>query len=191
LAASKEATVAAASWLKFVYLSQFSRPRAGRQLFRLIKSRHVRRIVEVGISDIDRTVKLVSVAQRFAGGHPTIYSGLDPFDARPVDFPTLTLKQAHRQMQATGAQVRLVPGDPGRSLATIANAHQHTGLLVISAGVSDASLARAWFYVPRMLDATSVVLRESVDERGERAFAAISAAQIAELAGGNADRRAA
>ena len=101
------------------------------------------------------------------------------------------LKQAHAELQATGAQVRLVPGEPGRALASVANAHQHTGLLVISAIVDDSSLSAGWFYVPRMLDATSVVLRERVDSASEAVFEMLSAQQIVALASRPAGRRAA
>lgn len=183
--------MAAATWLKFVYLSRIAKPRAQRQLYRLIKCQQVRRIVEVGVSDIGRTALLVSVAQRFAGDTPVAYTGLDSFDTRPADAPRLTLKQAHCQLQATGAHVRLVPGDPGCTLAAVANAHQHTGLLLISAGVSDSTLLSAWFYVPRMLDAKSAVVRERMDEAGEPVFDLISAEQITEMAAEKAGRRAA
>src|SRR5262245_33041257 len=98
-----------------------------------------------------RTTRLIEVAQRYAIDQKVFYTGLDWFDARSKELAPLSLKQAHCALQATGAQVRLVPGPPGHSLATVANAHQNTDLIILSPAVSDDDLKRAWFYVPRML----------------------------------------
>ena len=183
--------MAAASWLKYVRLAYFSQPPSERELYRLVKRHKVCRLVEVGVGNIERTAALVLVAQRYAADGQVAYTGVDWFDARSAELPRLMLKQAHARLQSTGAKIRLVPGEPGRSLAGVANAHQHTGLLVISAAVADSSLDTAWFYVPRMLDEHSIVLRECLDEAGELAFERLPAAKIAELAGPAAGRRAA
>ena len=190
-AANKEVAVAAVSWLKYVRLTLFSKPRSERQLYRLVKLHSVGRIVEIGIGSIARTMSLVGVAQRYASDGKVAYAGLDWFEARTAELPRLTLKQAHSQLQATGAQVRLVPGEPGRSVATIANAYQHTGLVLISAAVDDSDLADSWFYVPRMLDGTSIVLRERYDEAGEPTFEMVEHEQIVAWAGCSRGRRAA
>jgi hypothetical protein len=189
--ANKEVTVAAVSWLKYAYLAHFSKPRTERQLYRLVKLHKVCRIVELGVGSLERTRELVAVAQRYADQGKVSYTGLDWFEARAAELPVLTLKQAHCELQATGATVRLVPGEPGRSLASVANAHQHTGLVLISAAVSDASLSPAWFYLPRMLDPHSVVFRERLDESGEPAFDELSHERLVQLARGGGVRRAA
>lgn len=183
--------MAAVSWLKYAYLAFFSKPRTERQLYRLVKLHSVNRIVEVGVGGIERTTALIGVAQRYAEGGKVAYTGLDWFEARAKELPRFTLKQAHAQLQATGAQVRLVPGEPGRSLVTVANAHQHTGLILVSAAVDDNSLAASWFYVPRMLDPTSLVLRERHDADGQPVFHLLDHEQIVEWAGRTATRRAA
>ena len=74
--------------------------------------------------------------------------------------PGLSIKEAHRLLKATTAQVQLIPGDP-RTLARAANALQNQDLVIISAEHDDAALAGAWFYLPRMLHADSVVYRET------------------------------
>ena len=119
------------------------------------------------------------------------YTGLDWFDARRDDLPKLTLKQAHRELQATGATVRLVPGEPSRSVASIANAHQHTGLLLLSSPVPDSSLAPAWFYFPRMIDAESVVLRERIDVANRPTFELLNHSLLAKQAATLGERKAA
>jgi len=183
--------VAAAGWLKYVYLTCASQPKAERPLYRLVKRHKVCRIVEVGIGRIERSARLVEVAQRYARGQAVAYTGLDWFDARPKEMAALSLKKAHCGLQATGAQVRLVPGPPARSLAAVANAHRGTGLLLISAAVTDDDLAAAWFYVPRMLTAHSAVLRESLNAEGQWSFAQLSLDRIAERVNQTGSRRAA
>jgi hypothetical protein len=191
LAANKEVAVAAASWLKYAFLAHFSQPRTQRQLFRLIKAHRPLRLVEVGIYNVERTTAMIAVAQRFAKGESVSYTGLDWFDSRPDDLPRLTLKQAHRELQATGASVRLVPGEPARSVASIANAHRQTGLLLLSSPVTEASLAPAWFYFPRMVDATSIVLRERIDVASRPTFERLKQSLLVKQAATLGERKAA
>jgi len=183
--------VAAASWLKYAYLAHFSKPRTERQLYRLVKVHKICRIVEIGIYSVERTAAMIAVAQRYAGTEQVAYTGLDWFDARSEDLPRLTLKQAHRELQATGATVRLVPGEPARSVAAIANAHQHTGLLLLSSQVPDCLLAPAWFYFPRMIDASSVALRERIDAADRPTFELLNHSLLAKQAATLGERRAA
>jgi hypothetical protein len=181
LFAQKEVAVAAVSWLRYAYLAYASKPRSDRQLYRLVKLHRICRIVELGIGSLERSAALIGIGQRYAPDGKVAYTGLDWFDARNDSLPALTLKQTHCQLQATGAQVRLTPGEPARSLRGIANAHPHTGLLLISAAVADSTLESAWFYVPRMLDGRSIVLRERLDAAGEPVFEMISMQKLAEF----------
>lgn len=183
--------MAAVGWLKYVYLARVSQPRSERPLYRLVKALKVRRIVEVGIGRLDRAAMLIGVAQRYARGQEVSYTGLDWFDARPKQQPALSLKEAHCHLQTTGAAVRLVPGPPARSLATVANAHRGTGLLIISAAVADSELEPAWFYVPRMLTAQSAVLREELAEDGSPSFTRLTLDRIAQWVRETGGRRAA
>ncbi len=183
--------MAAVSWLKYAYLAHFSKPRTERQLYRLVKFHQVCRIVEVGIYSVERTAAMIGVAQRYAGAEQVSYTGLDWFDARNTDLPKLTLKQAHRELQSTGATVRLVPGEPARSVAAIANAHQHTGLLLLGSPVPESTLAPAWFYFPRMIDADSVALRERIDAVGRPTFELLNHSLLAKQASTLGERKAA
>jgi len=183
--------VAAASWLKYAYLAHFSKPPTQRQLYRLVKAHRTFRIVEVGIYCVQRTAAMIAVAQRYAGSEQVAYTGLDWFDARSDDLPKLTLKQAHRELQSTGAAVRLVPGDPARSVGAIANAHQHTGLLLLASPVPESTLAPAWFYFPRMVDSTSVVLRERIDVANRPTFEWLNHSLLRKQAATLGERKAA
>ena len=183
--------MAAIGWLKYVYLSRASQPKSERPLYRLVKRDKVCRIVEVGIGSLERSTRLVQVAQRYARGEEVAYTGLDWFDTRPKQRPPLTLKDTHCRLQKMDAKVRLVPGPPARSLATVANAHRGTGLLLISEAVADHDLEAAWFYVPRMLTPRSLVLREKIDPQGVGSFTQLSLDQIAQWVVRTGTRRAA
>lgn len=178
--------MAAASWFRYTFLAHLSRPKSARQLYRLVKQRRACRIVEIGISDLRRSVLLVEAAQRFAQGRAVLFTGIDLFEARGTDMAKLSLKEAYRALHATGAKVRLAPGAAGSSLAAAANAHQNTDLILISASVADSDLVSAWFYVPRMLHERSEVIRETLGANDEPAFTRLSSSEIAERAGQDA-----
>jgi hypothetical protein len=57
--------------------------------------------------------------------------------------------------------------------------------------VTEADLIGAWFYVPRMLHANSLILHEQQDTEGQVSFTQIARTQIAELAAHESMRRAA
>jgi hypothetical protein len=191
LARPQESPVAAATWIRYTYLSRFSRPAGTRQLYRLVKRQQICRVVEVGIGDIGRAIALIEVAQRYAGERTVWYTGIDWFDTRQPGQTALPLKDAYRDLRATGANVRLVPGAPGRSLAAAANAHQNTDLILIGPGVAEEDLRGSWFYVPRMLHDRTAILTETHDAKGESSFTALSRSQVAEWAVRDSSRRAA
>jgi hypothetical protein len=183
--------VAAANWFRYTYLARLSKPKCDRQLYRLIKRQQASRIVEIGMGELSRAVALVEVAQRYARDKKVWYTGIDLFEARPADRSTLSLKDAYRILRASEAGIRLVPGTPARSLASAANAHPNTDLILIGRDVTEADLHGAWFYVPRMLHANSVILAERTVADGQVSFENISRSQIAEWAAGESVRRAA
>jgi hypothetical protein len=188
--------VAAANWYRYARLAHLSRPKANRQLYRLVKNNRICRIVEVGISDLSRAVAMIEVAQRFAGDKKVWYTGIDLFEARQPGSAPLPMKETYRKLRATEANVRLVPGAPASSLAAAANAHQNTDLILIGPDVTETDLNGAWFYVPRMLNETSTVLSERRTADGQPTFTPLMRTQIAEWAcqrasGGQSVKRAA
>ena len=173
--------MSAASLWKYAYCAYFSQPKPERPLYRLIRRRRPVRFVELGIGSTVRAVRLLQVAERYAAGRPLEYTGIDLFEARQ-EGQTLPLKDAYRQLKATSARLRLVPGEPYAALASAANLLTGTDLLLISADQDAASLAAAWFYVPRMLHAGSLVLREIRQPEGELCWQTVSRAEVDELA---------
>jgi hypothetical protein len=145
------------SLVRSAYLLYFSQPAADRPLWKAIKSRPIRSIVELGVGLGGRTQRLLEVASWRRDCLPLAYCGIDLFDARPNDQPQLTLKRAFHELRATGATIRLVPGDPAAALSRTANALTGTDLLLIAAGPSVERLGEAWRFVPRMIHPQSLI----------------------------------
>lgn len=185
--------MSAASLLKYCYLAYFAKPVAERRLYRLVRRKQIQRIVELGIGDATRARRLIEIAQRYHEPQTVTYAGIDMFEARSEDQPELSLKQAYRQLTPTAAHLQLLPGDPYGALARAANSLLETDLLIIGADQDEASLERAWFYVPRMLHSGSSVFVEHVgdDPEADRRYHQLPAADIAQLADLAAPRRAA
>jgi hypothetical protein len=95
----------------------------------------------------------------------------------------MTIKRAHRTLQASGAKVHLIPGDPFTALSRSANSLAGVDLLVIGADQDRESLAWAWFYVPRMLHEQSLVCLERLDNRlGQSGYQLLSRDEVESLA---------
>jgi len=177
-----------AGLLRSLYLSYFSKPKGYRPLYRAIRKRPPTKIVELGIGTAERTLRMLELC---AAGAETNYTGIDLFEARGEGAaPGLSLKAAHTKLSTTGVKVRLVPGDPFSALSRTANASAGQDLILISADQDRESLARAWFYVPRMMHpGTLVLLEETVN--GEPVLSQLLLVDVETLAQAPKVRRAA
>jgi hypothetical protein len=122
------------------------------------------RIVELGLTSLVRTRRLIEVALRYRATRTVCYTGIDLFEAAPaapeIVLPRQTLIDVFRTLRPTGAAVRLLPGEATGVLQDAANTLPGTDLLLIGHTTRDEDLANAWFYLPRMLHPGSLVLRE-------------------------------
>jgi hypothetical protein len=188
--------------LKYLYLAYFSQPAMDRSLYRAIRRHKVRRILEIGVGPGDRAQRMIGLALRDESAEPVEYTGIDLFESRrDHDGAGVSLKLAHRILSQTAARIRLVPGDVFSALSRTANVlASNTDLIVISADQDPDSLARAWFYVPRMMHDRTLVYREEVasdetDETGAtpaaRSLRLVPRQEIDELARPQTRRRAA
>lgn len=179
--------------LKRLYLRYFAKPAHDRVLLRLVHRQRISRIAQLGIGDLTRTLRLLAAAQADNGGLSLDLVGIDKFEMRSeVDGPGLSLKEAHRVLASHGIKARLLPGEPLTVLAASANSLGGNDLLLISADQDRESLARAWFYVPRMLSATGVVfIEEPHDGAGEFCWRQVSQEELTRLAAKPRTRRAA
>ena len=185
--------MATAGFLKSFYLTHFSKPESDRVLYRIIQKRKVQHILELGLGDGRRAVRMIELAGRASHGRRVSYTGTDLFEGRgPNDPPGISLKEAHCLLGATGARVRLVPGDPGMAMARSAN-NGLTGvdLVVISTGNDPASMWRAWFYLPRVIHPGSRVVWQETAEDGTIVNRVLDAAETARHAQEQSVRRAA
>src|SRR3972149_208521 len=107
---------------KMFYLSYLSKPSSDRQIYRAIFYIKPRRILELGIAQGRRALRMIDAAARFNDPSDIQYTGMDRFEDRAeADGPGLSLIAAHRILKPSGARVKLIPGDPLRSLARAAN----------------------------------------------------------------------
>jgi hypothetical protein len=170
--------------LHSLWLRYFSKPAADRTLYKAVRSRPIRSIVELGVGLPLRTPRLLlQLASAKTLGESIRYCGIDLFEARPTGQPALSLKQAFAALQSPNVRVQLVPGDPNSALQRSSNSLTGTDLLLISANQDRDSLTRAWTWMPRMLTATSLIF---IEEPGAPPAAAIwkplSLADIQKLA---------
>ncbi len=147
------------NWLRSAHLVYVASPAGERTVYREIQRRQTRKILEVGVGGGQRARRMIEAAMRGAAGR-VCYAGIDLFEMRPPSHDRLTLKQAHALLKPSGARVRLIPGDPFTALAGMANEIGPCDLIVIADDQPEDSLARAWFYLPRLLHAGTVVFAQ-------------------------------
>lgn len=164
---------------RLAYLTLLSRPKQDRRIFRMIQQSQVHSILELGIGSGVRTSRMIELLGRQRGSQNPRYIGVDFFEARPANAPGLTIKRAHQLFGNSGVDVRLIPGDPCSVLARTANGLGTIDLVIIGADQDRDSLARAWFYVPRLLGDDSHVLMEEIN-KAESHFRLVPPLEIAD-----------
>lgn len=157
--------MSAGSLIRSTWLLYFSPPAPDRTLYKAIKGKSIRSVVEIGIGSGLRTQRMLEVLTWQPANEPLRYTGIDLFEARPTHQPGLTLKGAFHDLRRPGVQLKLVPGAPYDALVRAANGLAGTDLLIISADQDRTSLERAWTYVPRMLHTGSLIYQEDADSK--------------------------
>jgi hypothetical protein len=177
------AQLSAANGLKALWLAYLSKPADERVLYRLIRKRKLRKIVEIGIGSGQRALRMISLARRYHPASHVRYTGIDWFEAGEASETEqgMDLKTAYRLLRASGARIHLVPRDAHEAFARMANALSGNELVVIAHQQRLESLGRIWFFLPRMLAPQAVVLlSRTTDER--RTWQPLSLAEIQSLA---------
>lgn len=179
-------------WLGTLWLTRLSKPAGERPIYRLVRSKSPKRILELGLGTLDRTARLLAFA-RSSAGDQLHYVGLDRFEGRlPSDPPGVTLKAAHQRLHALG-RVQLVPGNVDTSLARLCNHLGVFDLVLVAADNDPRHLERSWFFIQRMMNASTTVLVETPDgaKPGTTVWKAIDKRRVDELATRTIQRRAA
>ncbi|MCE5267956.1 MAG: hypothetical protein LLG00_08730 [Planctomycetaceae bacterium] len=183
------------SRLRLFYWRHLSKPAGDRSVYRGICRQRTQKIVELGIADCRRALRIIQLARFVSPEKEIHYIGLDPFEDRgEVDSAGrtgLTLKAAYQLLRASGARVQLLPGNPADSLVRMANALGKVDLLIVPGELVSASYGRVWLFVPRMLHPESLVFAERAAEGGGTALSIVTTAEIEALASAGAGRRAA
>lgn len=174
------------SLLRYCYLAYFSKPVGDRALYRALRKRRFQSVVELGIGLGVRTQRMFELIRPANADVPLRYTGIDLFEARAVAGTGFRLKQAYQTLHQLPGKIQLVPGDPYGALSRVANTLTGTDLLVISADQDAESLARAWFYVPRMLTPNALVLIERTVADGKTHYETLTVEKITELAAAQA-----
>lgn len=126
---------------------------------------------------------MIDAAARFTPRSEIQYIGMDRFEERgETDGPGLTLITAHRVLTRSGARIKLIPGDPLRSLARAANDLGQVDLLIISPQPEAERLSRVWYFVPRLLHAQTRIFVEQILPGGEKSLQAVSPREIEQWA---------
>ncbi len=168
----------AASRLHYLYLAYFSKPHGDRAVYRAIRRHRWHRFLEIGVGHAAQAQRMINVALGQQAKDQVRYVGIDLFEARTVPSSGISLKDAHRTFKALGISAQLVPGDPLGALARAANALRDIDLVIISADQNVESLDRAWFYLPRVLHATSVVFLEKVNPDATLSVIALNRSEV-------------
>jgi hypothetical protein len=172
------------------WLTRLSRPAGERRIYRHAIRRPPRRIIEIGVGTLARTMRLLELAGSLAGGEGLHYVGLDRFEGRtPDDPPGVTLKQAHQRLHGL-ARVQLVPGEIDSSLSRLCNHLGAFDMLVISADHERRQLDRCWFFIQRIVTADTVIFTETAGTGGG-AWSIVPKSRVDELAAKTVLRRAA
>ncbi len=179
-------------WFGTLWLTRFSKPSGERPIYRLIRGKSPKRILELGLGTLGRTARVLTFA-RSSGGDQVHYVGLDRFEGRlPTDPQGVTLKAAHQRLNPLG-RVQLVPGNVDTSLARLCNHLGVFDLVLVAADNDPRHLERSWFFVQRLMNASTTVLVETTDgaKAGTTVWKAIDKRRVDELATRTIQRRAA
>jgi len=181
------------SQLRLFYLCHFSKPSADRSIYREIHRHSVKKIVELGVGNGHRALRMIEVARRRALTPTDIhYVGMDLFEARSEsNVAGTSLKEVHQLLRGTGARVQLVPGNPSDALMRLANSLGKVDLLILPAELDSPSFSRLWFFVPRLLHERSRVFVQQTLDDIRTGLVIKPPAEIDRLAAGGVRRHAA
>jgi hypothetical protein len=182
------------SRLRSLYFHHISTPAPDRPVCQAIQVSKARKIVELGVGDGQRALRMIEAARLASPNQEICYIGMDLFEGRSEsDGPGLTLKEAHRLLRGDRLRVQLVPGCPADSLMRTANSLGKVDLLILPSEMESSAQTRAWYFIPRMLHEGSVVFVEpdaSVDSQ-KASWIPKTRDEIDSLAAAGAKRRAA
>lgn len=154
-----------ASRIKLFHLLHFSQPSSERLIYQIACETRCRRILEIGLDGARRAQRLLQTMaywRELKGPEalqPVEYLGIDLFEAG--NGPSL--KDVYCLLRSGGAKVRLLPGEPLGTLARWSNEIGPVDLLLLSNSGGWQQSPRFWYFVPRLMSETSILLVEHRD----------------------------
>ncbi len=148
------------SWLQRVYWSHFGKPVEERQLFKILLSRPVQSVLQVGIGDGSRLRRIVKLAKLSADIETIRFIGTDEFESAGDRSHRLSLKQAHQLASGLGLKrASLIPGNSLSALPRVAHKFGASDLLVIDSGLDlDGLGGPVGTWLNRLAHENSIVL---------------------------------
>ena len=136
-------------------------------------------------------LRMIEIAAAGDTAENVVYTGVDLFEMRsPEDAQGLSLKLAHRKLVASGAKIRLLPGDSYSALSRAANMLGVADLVVIAADQNQPAVEKTWYYIERLLhEPTHVFVQDAAAGEQEGAFRRVPHAEVRQLAAAVAPRR--
>jgi hypothetical protein len=178
--------------LRLFQLCHLSRPAANRAIYKAISGGKVQKIVELGVDRGQRALRMIEVAKMTSPEAEIQYIGMDLFESRPnFHGPGTSLKEVHQLLRGVGARIQLVPGNPSDGLVRLANSLGKVDLLIVPEDMDSPTMARVWYFVPRMLHAKSLVFVDCVTADGQHALRQKSRQEVDRLASASQKHRAA
>jgi hypothetical protein len=168
------------STLKLWSLCWFSKPVEDRVLYKRAIKDKPQSITEIGLASLARTQTLIQIAQQGSAGEVR-YHGVDLFEGREKPIAGLTLRDAHRTLSATGAKVRVLPGECQMVITRQANQLGTADLLVISNPATSAEFENCWFFLPRLLTENGRLYLRHLGS-GELRYQILERAEVEQLA---------
>jgi hypothetical protein len=186
------ATLAGVQFLRQIYLTRFSHPAQNRDVFREFYRRKPTSVFVLGVDSSTLAIELTGLMHEW---HPTErlrLALLDPFDARPASAPKLTVRETNAQFAELPVRLTLHPGDPTFTLPRVANQLGTADVILLSPSIDAEAFAPSWYFLPRLMHATSVLLEGHVGPSGAgyRAVTAEEVSRRAERAGSKVRRAA-
>lgn len=149
-----------ADWWYTFRKTRMSKPAEERAMYQATQGRQFRSVLEVGVGDGSRALRLVDWLQRQADGEIR-YAAIDMFEAG--EGPAL--KSFHAQMGSVGAKPLPIPGTLASGLPRVAHTLGAVDLVLFSFDIPELTGVVTQNFLPRIIESKSVVLLTD-DESG-------------------------
>lgn len=181
------ATLTGVQFLRQIYLTRFSDPAQNRDIYREFFRRRPASLFVFGVDSPELVQELIGLMREW---HPTErvrLALLDPFDARPATSPKLTLRETNARFAELPLRLTLHPGDPAFTLPRVANQLGAADAILISPTIDADAFASAWYFLPRLMHATTVLIEGIAGPTGI-SCRAVSAQEVSRRADVTANR---